>query len=410
MKEHLVVTVSEVNSYIKSILDSDMNLVSIFVKGEISNFVDHYKSGHLYFSLKDNNSVMKALMFSNYAKRIKFKPKDGMSVIARGRISLYEPSGQYQMYVEDMQPCGLGALSLAFEQLKEKLFLEGLFDEALKKPIPKYPQKIGIITSDTGAAIKDIKTILNRRYPLANLVVCPVLVQGQKAPLQIASAIEKFNKLNACDVIILGRGGGSIEDLWAFNEEVVARAVFSSKIPIISAVGHETDFTICDFVADLRAPTPSAAAELVSLDIKDIYENIKYNEERIKKAIKLKLSLENKKLDSLVKDYMMKSPLRVIEEKRMDIDLLYYRAKTIILDKIAKSKENFACLSGKLEGLSPLSVIARGYALVLDDNNNTINSIKDIKINQQVKIKISDGNIGCTVNKKWSEKLEKTNI
>lgn len=410
MKEHLVVTVSEVNSYIKSILDSDMNLVSIFVKGEISNFVDHYKSGHLYFSLKDNNSVMKALMFSNYAKRIKFKPKDGMSVIVRGRISLYEPSGQYQMYVEDMQPCGLGALSLAFEQLKEKLFLEGLFDESLKKPIPKYPQKIGIITSDTGAAIKDIKTILNRRYPLANLVVCPVLVQGQKAPLQIASAIEKFNKLNACDVIILGRGGGSIEDLWAFNEEVVARAVFSSKIPIISAVGHETDFTICDFVADLRAPTPSAAAELVSLDIKDIYENIKYNEERIKKAIKLKLSLENKKLDSLVKDYMMKSPLRVIEEKRMDIDLLYYRAKTIILDKIAKSKENFACLSGKLDGLSPLSVIARGYALVLDDDNNTINSIKDIKINQQVKIKISDGNIGCTVNKKWSEKLEKTNI
>ena len=261
-----VLSVSQITGYLKSLLEGDPNLNPVFISGEISNFTDHYRSGHLYFSLKDEKAVLKAVMFSSSARRLRFRPSDGMKVLCRGRISLYEASGQYQLYVDDMQPDGLGTLNLAYEQLKTRLEKEGLFDAARKRPIPRYPRRVGVITSPTGAAVRDICQILGRRWPMAEIVFCPVLVQGEEAAPQLVEALARMNRVDGVDTIIIGRGGGSLEDLWAFNEESVARAVAASKIPVISAVGHETDFTICDFVADLRAPTPSAAAELAVPD------------------------------------------------------------------------------------------------------------------------------------------------
>ena len=257
-----VLSVSQINFFIKSLIEGDGRMRDIYARGEISNFTDHYRSGHLYFSLKDEKSVLKAVMFSSAARRLRFCPKEGMRVIVRGRVAVYEPGGQYQFYVEEMQPDGVGALSLAFEQLKEKLAAEGLFAEEHKRPIPPFPARIGVITSPTGAAVQDIRNILSRRWPAAEIVFCPVLVQGEDAAAQLTAAVKLMNAQKAADVIIIGRGGGSAEDLAAFNDETLARAVFASKIPVISAVGHETDFTICDFVADLRAPTPSAAESL----------------------------------------------------------------------------------------------------------------------------------------------------
>ena len=257
MQNTLVLSVSQLNRYIKMNFDADENLANIFISGEISNFTNHYRTGHLYFTLKDDSAAVRAVMFNSSAKRLKFMPEDGMKVIARGRVSVYEASGQYQLYVDDMQPDGVGALNLAYEQLKEKLQKEGLFSELHKKP---YPEKVGVITSPTGAAVRDIINVLGRRFPYAEIVFCPVLVQGDGAHLQLTDAVNLFNSERAADVIIIGRGGGSIEDLWEFNDEGLARAVYNSEIPVISAVGHETDFTICDFAADMRAPTPSAAA------------------------------------------------------------------------------------------------------------------------------------------------------
>ena len=257
-----VLSVSQINFFIKSLIEGDGRMRDIYARGEISNFTDHYRSGHLYFSLKDEKSVLKAVMFSSAAHRLRFHPKEGMRVIVRGRVAVYEPGGQYQFYVEEMQPDGVGALSLAFEQLKEKLAAEGLFAEEHKRPIPPFPARIGVITSPTGAAVQDIRNILSRRWPAAEIMFCPVLVQGEDAAAQLTAAVKLMNAQKAADVIIIGRGGGSAEDLAAFNDETLARAVFASKIPVISAVGHETDFTIADFVADVRAPTPSAAAEL----------------------------------------------------------------------------------------------------------------------------------------------------
>ena len=267
-----VLSVSQLNFYIKSIIENDARLNFVFVTGEISNLTDHYRSGHIYLSIKDEKSVIRAVMFAGNARNLKFRPTDGMKVICRGRVAVYEPTGQYQLYIEDMQPDGIGALSLAYEQLKKSLAEKGLFAPEHKKKIPPFPNSIGVITSPTGAAVQDIRNILSRRFPSADIIMCPVLVQGENAPAQLIDAVQKLDKYNACDVIIIGRGGGSIEDLWAFNEECVAMAIFRCETPVISAVGHETDFTIADFVADLRAPTPSAAAELAVFEY-DTFEN-----------------------------------------------------------------------------------------------------------------------------------------
>ena len=303
-----VITVTQLNTYIKSILDENPVLKTIYIKGEISNFKHYYKSGHMYLTLKDSNCQLKAVMFSSYASRLKFRPENGMSVICRGRISAYEKDGVYQLYIEDMQPDGIGSLSIAFEQLKEKLEKEGLFDLSHKKSIPKYPQKIGVATSNMGAAIEDIKNIIKRRYPVAELVVAPTIVQGDAAPEDIVKSIKLLDSIDDIDVIIVGRGGGSLEDLWAFNTEIVARAVFECKKPIISAVGHETDFTICDFVADLRAETPSAAAEKAVPDINELMKFTEAAESKMLYCITKRLEYEAQRLDyisneSILADY-----------------------------------------------------------------------------------------------------------
>ncbi len=392
-----VLTVSQLNLYIKSAFDADKNLENVFLSGEISNFTDHYQSGHLYFSLKDNKCVIKAMMFSSFAKRIKFKPQNGMKVILRGRVSVYEPSGVYQIYVEDMQPEGLGALNLAFEQLKEKLSKEGLFDEQRKKPLPQYPQRIGVITSDTGAVFWDIQNILKRRFPLAEIVFRPTLVQGQLASGKIIDAINEFNKDSLCDVLIIARGGGSVEDLWAFNDETLARTIANSKIPIVSAVGHETDFTICDFVADLRAPTPSAAAELVAPDIKNLISYLEYNLSYIRSMTLCKISDYKKNIDDLTKRGMLNSPQNILSGKKAVVDALSGNLKLSFKDSLYKNKEKFLFLASKLDALSPLKLMAAGYSVAVDNENKIVNSVNDVKINDKIKLIVPDGKVLCEV-------------
>ena len=292
-----ILTVSQINFYIQSIVDNDPRLKSVFVCGELSNFTRHYKSGHLYFSLKDDKSLIKAVMFSSAASRLRFAPSDGMKVIVRGRISVYEPSGQYQLYVEDMQPDGAGALALAYEQLKSKLEKEGLFDSRHKKPIPQFPKKVGVITSPTGAARRDIENIISRRYPCAEIILYPVTVQGDTAPAQLVNAVEYMD--GKSDVVIIGRGGGSAEDLWAFNDERLARTIYDCNTPVISAVGHETDFTICDFVSDLRAPTPSAAAELAVPDREELFGFLLQRKDTLQRLIKSKITGGDEKLRAI---------------------------------------------------------------------------------------------------------------
>lgn len=399
MNNKIILSISQLNFYIKSMFDSDKKLNDLLIEGEISNFIDHYKSGHLYFSLKDDKSIVKAVMFSSSARRLRFKPYDGMKVIVRARASIYEASGQYQLYVEDMQPDGIGALSLAYEQLKEKLKEEGLFDIANKKPIPKYPKRIGIVTSDTGAAVRDIENILARRYPIAEIILCPTLVQGEGAPEQIINAIEKFNELNICDVLIVGRGGGSIEDLWAFNDERVARAIFASKIPVISAVGHETDFTIADFVSDLRAPTPSAAAELATPDVNDLYSVIESYIFYMNKNMNSKIEKLKTNIFSLNESLKDKSPQKIVEEKRLKLDLLEYKRIKIFENIIYSKKEKFSKLNSKLNILSPLKVLSMGYAIATI-NNKMIKSVDDVSESDDIKLQLSDGHLECIVNKK----------
>lgn len=407
MKNTGVVTVSQLNYYIKSILDGDGILQDVFVKGEISNFTDHYKSGHFYLSLKDEKSCIKAMMFSSAAQRVKFRPEDGMNVIVRGRISCYEATGQYQLYIEDMQPDGLGALNLAFEQLKSKLFNEGLFNEENKKILPKYPRKVGVITSPTGAAIQDIKNILSRRYPIAQVVICPVQVQGEEAPQQMIDALRRFNDVNAADVIIIGRGGGSAEDLWAFNDEGLARAIFESKIPIISAVGHETDFTICDFVADLRAPTPSAGAELAVPDYEDILSLIKSYRYSINASVRTKFDSEKYRLETLLKSHTFKFPYGIIDERKASLDFLINRIESCFSRKISDKKKDFAIVAEKLNMLNPTNVLIRGYSIVTNEKGKIVKSVKNLNKEKNINIIMQDGNIVCKIIDARSSKDEK---
>lgn len=392
-----IITVSGLNMYIKSLLDSDKNLKNIFVEGEISNLTNHYKSGHIYLTLKDDKSVIKAVMFAQNACRLRFNPCDGMKVICRGRVSLYEASGQYQVYIDDMQPSGVGALAIAFEQLKEKLSKEGLFDSGLKKPLPKFPQKIGVITSSTGAAFQDIKNILERRYPIAEVMLYPSLVQGEGAPKQLINGIKHFNNNNNVDVIIIGRGGGSLEDLWAFNDEALAREIAKSEIPVISAVGHETDFTICDFVSDLRAPTPSAAAELSVPDKNELLDIIISSYAKLKSDIK---SIIDKKEDNLT---LLKGKLNIyntdnlIKEESLKLDALSLRLSDSFIKLLQSKKSNLDITSEQLNALSPLNVLMRGYSLAFKEDK-VINTVNDIEKEDIIKINLSDGHLKCTVN------------
>lgn len=392
-----VITVSQLNFYIKSLFDSDVNLSYVFLSGEISNFTNHYRTGHLYMTLKDANASVKAVMFRSSASRLKFVPENGMKVIVKGRVSVFERDGQYQVYIDDMQPDGAGALTIAFEQLKAKLQKQGLFDLEAKKPIPKFPRKIGVVTSPTGAAIQDIRNIVFRRFPSAEIILYPVLVQGDGAAQQIADAIEYFNQKDLADVLIVGRGGGSIEDLWAFNEEIVAYAIYNSIIPVISAVGHETDFTISDFVADLRAPTPSAAAELAVPDKAELLNNLNFFIKHCNQAMVDILSGKRNELEYITSSVYLKNPLMLIRQKQMQFDSVTSRIRNSALLTLAEEKTRFAKAASALDSLSPFKVLARGYSVVSDADGKIISASADLKKDDVINIKFSKGNAECIV-------------
>lgn len=393
----LIITVGQLNRYVKSLLDADENLYNLYLVGEISNFTDHYKSGHFYFSLKDEDAQIKAVMFRNNAARVRFRVENGMRVIVRGRVSMYEAAGQYQIFVDDMQPDGVGALNLAFEQLKEKLQKEGLFDAAHKKPIPKIPKRIGVITSATGAAVQDILNILERRFPLAEVVLAPVLVQGEGAHKQLISALEEFNRTKCADVLIIGRGGGSTEDLWEFNNEDLARAVYTSKIPVISAVGHETDFTICDFVADLRAPTPSAAAELAVPDQNEVLAYLDSLQNRLLRALSAKLSDERYRLSSLTEKGVFATPALYFDNLRMRLMSTTNRFFSVQQKTMQNERLRLRENASKLQSLSPLSVLARGYSVTSSADGKIVKSKTQLSIGADVEIRLTDGSARCQV-------------
>ena len=392
-----VLTVSQINTYIKSIVDSDFNLKNIYVSGEISNFTNHYRTGHYYFTLKDSNAAIKAVMFRFAAERVRFEPENGMRVIIRGNISVFERDGVYQLYCEDMIPDGQGALNLAFEQLKKKLFEQGMFADEHKKPLPQFPERIGVITSPTGAAVHDILTVLERRYPLATVVFEPVAVQGDSAAPQIVSAIEKFNRLRACDVLIVGRGGGSIEDLWAFNEESVAHAIYDSNIPIISAVGHETDYTIADFVSDRRAPTPSAAAEIAVPDYREFLYTLDKILDSMTGAVLSKISESRAILAENEKHFSSLSPLKRITQYSDFSAMFAQRMNTAVAHAFLRFQRETVTFASRLESVSPLKTLERGFAAAFDERGDTIKSVTLVSPGDKISIRLSDGELRCTV-------------
>ncbi len=397
MQNTLVLSVSQLNRYIKMNFDADENLANIFISGEISNFTNHYRTGHLYFTLKDDSAAVRAVMFNSSAKRLKFMPEDGMKVIARGRVSVYEASGQYQLYVDDMQPDGVGALNLAYEQLKEKLQKEGLFSELHKKPLPPYPEKVGVITSPTGAAVRDIINVLGRRFPYAEIVFCPVLVQGDGAHLQLTDAVNLFNSERAADVIIIGRGGGSIEDLWEFNDEGLARAVYNSDIPVISAVGHETDFTICDFVADMRAPTPSAAAELAVPDANELQYALSALKNRMFLNVSSGIADRRSRLEYLTSKGALKSPDEMLSNRSQRLDTAFSKMLSSYENSIGGKKVEFISAATALSKLDPMSVLMRGFAFVSDKNGKNVYSSQALAKGDKINVRFHDGSAACEV-------------
>ena len=397
MQNTLVLSVSQLNRYIKMNFDADENLANIFISGEISNFTNHYRTGHLYFTLKDDSAAVRAVMFNSSAKRLKFMPEDGMKVIARGRVSVYEASGQYQLYVDDMQPDGVGALNLAYEQLKEKLQKEGLFSELHKKPLPPYPEKVGVITSPTGAAVRDIINVLGRRFPYAEIVFCPVLVQGDGAHLQLTDAVNMFNSERAADVIIIGRGGGSIEDLWEFNDEGLARAVYNSDIPVISAVGHETDFTICDFVADMRAPTPSAAAELAVPDANELQYALLALKNRMFLNVSSGIADRRSRLEYLTSKGVLKSPDEMLSNRSQRLDTAFSKMLSSYENRIGGKKVEFISAATALSKLDPMSVLMRGFAFVSDKNGKNVYSSQALAKGDKINVRFHDGSAVCEV-------------
>lgn len=383
------ITVTQLNSYIKNKMANDEYLNTVYIKGEISNYKHHY-TGHLYFTLKDENSLIKCIMFKTYTSHLDFEPKDGMKVLILGTVSVFERDGVYQIYCKAMQEDGLGSLYTAYEQLKEKLENEGLFDKANKKTIPLMPKTIGVLTSQTGSVIRDIINVSTRRNKNVNIKLLPVPVQGEGASIKIAEAIELMNVKKIADVIILARGGGSLEDLWPFNEEIVARAIYKSEIPIISAVGHETDFTIADFVADLRAPTPSAAAELAVPDVSKLQIDIEKYQNRLKLALSKKLDLMKLKYEKCINTRAFKNPYEKIENYYLTLDNYI---KMITIGATNNYKENmhkFENIVSKLDSLSPLKTLVRGYSIT-QKNGEVIKSVKQLKKDDDIEITFSDG-------------------
>ena len=383
------VTVTQLNKYLKERFDEDENLNAILVKGEISNFKNHY-TGHLYFTLKDENSLIKCIMFKSYAEKLNFKPKDGMKVMVFGTVSVFERDGVYQIYAKSMMEDGIGDLHEQFEQLKAKLEKEGLFEQSHKKIIPLYPNVIGVLTSQTGAVIRDIINVSTRRNPNVYIRLLPVPVQGPGAAEQIAKKIKRMNEKKLADVLIIGRGGGSLEDLWPFNEEIVARAIYDSEIPIISAVGHETDFTIADFVADLRAPTPSAAAELAVPDIFEVKQKIINYQDRSKLALKKKIEIMKLRFEKIMKSRIFTDPMRKIMDDSIILDDYMKRLENAMKEIKTENKNKYIELVTKLDSISPLKTLTRGYSLTEKDGQ-IIKSASQIDKGDIIIIKFSDG-------------------
>lgn len=394
--EYNPITVTDLNRYIKNKVDDDEYLNNVLVKGEISNFKHHY-TGHMYFTLKDENSLIKCIMFKTYTPNLKFVPKDGMKVMILGTVSVFERDGVYQIYCKAMQEDGMGSLYTAYEELKNKLEKQGLFDKKYKKEIPKMPKCIGVLTSNTGSVIRDIINVSTRRNPNCYIKLLPVPVQGKGAGEKIAEAIKIMNENKLADVIILARGGGSLEDLWPFNEEIVAHAIFESELPVISAVGHETDFTIADFVADLRAPTPSAAAELAVPNVTDIIMNLEKYNNRLKNSLKKKIELMRLRYEKCMASRVFREPLQKINERYISIDILVKQIQNSINNKIKDDKTKMIELITKLDTLSPLKTLTRGYCLATTNNGKIIKSVKKLKKDDELVLRFNDGNTNVKV-------------
>ena len=391
-----IYSVREITRRIRDLMDH--HFAGVWVEGEITGFKFHH-SGHIYFSLKDNEAVLKAAFFSRYNRSVKFELKDGLQVICFGKISVYDPRGEYQIYVERVEPKGLGALQLAFLQLKEKLAKEGLFDPARKRPIPRFPRTVGVVTSPTGAAIRDILNVVNRRFRGTSVLLNPVKVQGDGAAEEIARAIDEMNTFDDIDVLIVGRGGGSLEDLWAFNEEAVARAVHRSRIPIISAVGHEIDWTICDWVADLRAPTPSAAAELVVQSREELELRVGDFKTRLVHAVKGIFEAQRKILEGLQESYAFRQPLNLINQYAQRLDELLRQLQNYLKNLVREKNQTFRNWAGRLEALSPLGILARGYSLTFDEAGALVKSAGKVKVGGELRTRLHQGTIHSKVEK-----------
>lgn len=396
MEQKRIFSVSEINKYIKMLFDGDELLNSISIRGEITNFKAHY-TGHYYFTLKDESSTIKCVMFKGYAQFVKFKPADGMKVVINGQISAFERDGVYQIYCKSMSPEGLGDLYLAYEQLKEKLSKEGLFDISKKKKIPFLPQRVGVITSRTGAVIRDIINVSTRRYPNVNILIYPAAVQGVNVASTVIEGLKVFNELNNVDVIIIARGGGSFEDLFGFNDENLARAIYASKIPVVSAVGHETDFTICDFVSDLRAPTPSAAAELVYPEYTEIVSRIEKDKNRTIIAMKNYIERKRQYVERLKAAKLEKVPLDQVNKYRLAIDSMMTKSEATLKYMIEKYRTRCVKSIAKIDTLSPLKTLTRGYSVVEDEDGKVIKSVNDVSSNQEIKITVTDGKLSAIV-------------
>ena len=399
MIEPKIFTVGQINRYIRNLLENDFILSSLLVKGEISNFKAH-SSGHLYFTLKDASGALSCVMFRQDAAGLPFEPENGMQVVVYGHISLYEKTGQYQLYADFMEPLGIGALQVAFEQLKEKLAAEGLFDGDFKREIPKNPSCIAVITSPTGAAVRDILQIVKRRDPNVKVAIFPTLVQGEQAAADIVRSLKLVNEWGKADVIILGRGGGSMEDLWCFNDENVARAVFASEIPVISAVGHETDFTITDFVADMRAPTPSAAAELATTPLAERREAFHRLELRLERDVSALLTSCRRRLDLLKSRPVMERPLERIYRTMMDVEETQQRLDKEMTNRLMQRAERWQYLTNRLEAASPLAVMSRGYVMAVTSSGNLLASAKQAEVGDRVTLHLQDGKIETNIQEK----------
>lgn len=406
--EKNILTVTQLNEYVKMLLDRNQMLASVYIKGEISNFVNH-RTGHFYFTLKDEGGTLRAVMFKGSNSKLKFLPENGMKVIVHGRVSGFVKSGDYQLYADDMEPDGIGSLYIRYEQLKRKLEAEGLFDASRKRRLPKIPSRVGIITSPTGAAIRDMINVTGRRFPFAKIILYPSLVQGDSAPAQLIRALDYFNETDSADVIIIGRGGGSIEDLWAFNNEELARAVAASRIPVISAVGHETDFTICDFAADMRAPTPSAAAEIAVPDTKELKRKFSNVISKMELSLIRKLEVLKRRFETAAKSRALSSPKYMIEDKRMILLNTLERLDNSFAMNFEKKKQQFALGTAKLEALNPMSVISRGYSAVFLGDGTLVKSVNQVSLGEEFSFKTGDGEVGAVVTSVNKNKAAKGN-